>query len=72
MCESIRGLLAKVWKDEVVDLAPGTHYLDEVMMVRVNGTIQKGMRHGGAGRDGGSSPCFLCPHALFLGTVRCY
>ena len=41
MCNSIRGLLAKVWKDEVVDLAPGTHYLDEVLIVHVSGSVQK-------------------------------
>ena len=41
MCDSIRGLLAKVWKDEVVDLAPGTHYLDEVLTIHVSGSVQK-------------------------------
>jgi hypothetical protein len=41
MCDSIRGLLSKVWKDEVVDLAPGTHYLDEVLIVHVRGSVQK-------------------------------
>ena len=41
MCNSIRGLLAKVWKDEVVDLAPGTHYLDEVLTIHVSGSVQK-------------------------------
>ena len=41
MCDSIRGLLAKAWKDEVVDLAPGTHYLDEVLTIHVSGSVQK-------------------------------
>ena len=41
MCNSIRGLLAKVWKDEVVDLALGTHYLDEVLTIHVSGSVQK-------------------------------
>ena len=41
MCDSIRGLLSKVWKDEVVDLAPGTHYLDEVLTIHVSGSVPK-------------------------------
>ncbi len=41
MCENIKGLLAKCWKDEQVDLAPGTHYVDEVLTIHVSGSVQK-------------------------------
>ncbi len=41
MNENTKGLLAKCWKDESVDLAPGTHYVDEVLMVRISGTVEK-------------------------------
>jgi len=39
--ENIKGLLAKAWKDEALDLEPGRHYCDEVLSVRVTGTIEK-------------------------------
>jgi hypothetical protein len=41
MNENIKGLLAKCWKDELVDLAPGTHYVDEVLTIHVSGSVQK-------------------------------
>ncbi len=37
MCDNtIKGLLAKCWKDELVDLAPGTHYVDEIFTVHMS------------------------------------
>jgi hypothetical protein len=41
MTDNIRGLLAKVWKDEPIDLEPGLHCCDEVITVRVTGTVEK-------------------------------
>lgn len=38
---NLKALLAKVWKDEVVDLQPGRHYFDEVVTVRISGTVEK-------------------------------
>jgi hypothetical protein len=37
----VKGLLAKCWKDEPIDLEPGQHYCDEVLTVRVTGTVEK-------------------------------
>ncbi|HVX12169.1 MAG TPA: hypothetical protein VHC22_13390 [Pirellulales bacterium] len=39
--ERIEGLLAKVWKDEEVNLKPGRHYFDETLVVRVRGSVEK-------------------------------
>jgi len=39
--DNLKALLAKVWKDEAVDLEPGRHYFDEVVTVRVSGTVEK-------------------------------
>lgn len=41
MNENIKGLLAKCWKDEPVNLAPGTHDVDEVLTVRISGTVER-------------------------------
>lgn len=41
MDNNIKGLLAKCWKDELLDLDPGFHHFDEVMTVRVSGTVEK-------------------------------
>jgi hypothetical protein len=35
------GLLAKVWKDEPINLEPGRYYCDEVLTVRLSGTVEK-------------------------------
>lgn len=40
--ETVKGLLAKCWKDQPIDLEPGRHYCDEVITVRVTGTVEKG------------------------------
>jgi len=40
--ETISGLLAKCWKDQIIDLEPGRHFCDEVITVRVTGTVEKG------------------------------
>jgi hypothetical protein len=37
----ITGLLAKVWKDEPIDLLPGRYYCDEVLTVRLTGFVEK-------------------------------
>ena len=39
--DNVKALLAKVWKDEPLDLEPGRHYFDEVLTVRVMGTVEK-------------------------------
>ena len=39
--DNIKGLLAKCWKDELLDLEPGFHHFDEVMTVRVSGSVEK-------------------------------
>jgi hypothetical protein len=41
MDDNIKALLAKLWKNEAVDLEPGTHYVDEVLTVHVSGTVIK-------------------------------
>ena len=38
---NIKGLLAKAWKDEAIDLEPGRYFCDEVLTVRVTGTVEK-------------------------------
>jgi hypothetical protein len=39
--EQLKALLAKVWKDVDLDLEPGRHHIDEVLTVRVTGTVEK-------------------------------
>ena len=39
--DNIKGLLAKCWKDDRLDLEPGHHYFDEVLTIRVSGTVEK-------------------------------
>lgn len=39
--DNIKGLLAKCWKDELLDLDPGFHHFDEVLTVRVSGMVEK-------------------------------
>ena len=41
MIDNIKGLLAKVLKDEEVDLAVGRHHIDEVLIVHVQGSVEK-------------------------------
>ena len=41
MTDYLKGLLAKCWKDEPIDLDPGRHFCDEVLTVRVTGTVEK-------------------------------
>ena len=41
MDHNVKGLLAKCWKDELLDLDPGFHHFDEVMTVRVSGSVEK-------------------------------
>ena len=41
MTDNLKGLLAKCWKDEPIDLEPGRHFCDEVLTVRVTGTVEK-------------------------------
>ena len=41
MNENLKGLLAKTWKDESIDLEPGRYYCDEVLTVRVSGFVDK-------------------------------
>lgn len=38
---NLKALIAKTWKDEELDLDPGRHYFDEVLTVRVTGTVEK-------------------------------
>mgnify|MGYP000900046349 CR=1 FL=1 len=39
--QNIKALLAKVWKDDAVDLEPGRHRFDEVLTIRVTGSVDK-------------------------------
>ena len=39
--ENIKALIAKAWKDEEIDLDLGRHYFDEVLTIRVSGTVEK-------------------------------
>lgn len=39
--DSIKALIAKAWKDEELDLDPGKHYFDDVLTVRVSGSVEK-------------------------------
>lgn len=41
MLATIKGLLAKVFKDDEVDLGVGRHCFDEVLVVRVRGSVEK-------------------------------
>lgn len=41
MCDNLKGLLSKVWKDEPLELLAGKHHFDEVVTVRVSGTVEK-------------------------------
>jgi hypothetical protein len=41
MTDKLKGLLAKCWKDEPIDLEPGRHFCDEVLTVRVSGVVEK-------------------------------
>jgi hypothetical protein len=36
-----KALLAKTWKNEDADLTPGCHYVDEEIIVRVSGSVEK-------------------------------
>ena len=38
---NIKGLLAKCWKDETLELEPGHHEFDESIKIRVTGSIEK-------------------------------
>jgi hypothetical protein len=37
----MKALLAKVWKDEPIDLEPGRYHCDEVLTVRLTGFVEK-------------------------------
>lgn len=39
--QTAKALLAKAWKNESADFAPGTHYIDEELTIRVHGTVEK-------------------------------
>jgi hypothetical protein len=39
--DTIKSLIAKAWKSEAADLAPGKHYIDEEFTVRVSGSVTK-------------------------------
>src|SRR6516165_3609664 len=41
MTENLKGLLAKCWKDNPIDLEPGRYFCDEVLTVRVSGVVEK-------------------------------
>lgn len=41
MDNNIKGLLAKCWKNELLDLEPGHHFVDELLTVRVSGSVEK-------------------------------
>ena len=39
--DNIKGLLAKCWKNETLELEPGHHEFDESITIRVTGSIEK-------------------------------
>ena len=39
--DNIKGLLAKKWKNELLELEPGHHEFDETLTIRVTGSIEK-------------------------------
>ena len=39
--EIVKGLLAKCWKEEAIHLEPGRYVCDEVLTIRVIGTVEK-------------------------------
>lgn len=41
MCESYKGLLGKLFKNEPVDLEVGRHFVDEVLVCRIAGSVEK-------------------------------
>ena len=41
MDATIKSLLAKTWKNEAANLAPGRNYIDEEFVVRVTGSVEK-------------------------------
>lgn len=41
MNNEVKTLLAKKWKNEAADLAVGRHYIDEEIVVRVQGSVEK-------------------------------
>ena len=41
MESNLKALIAKVWKDEDLDLEPGSHYVDEVLTIHVTGVVTK-------------------------------
>ena len=41
MLNQIKSLLAKKWKNETVNLKVGRHVVDEVLIVRVTGSVEK-------------------------------
>jgi hypothetical protein len=41
MNDNLKGLIAKAWKDEAVELEPGRYYCDELLTVRISGTVEK-------------------------------
>ena len=41
MQNTVKGLLAKAWSKEAVDLNVGHHYFDETLTVRISGSVEK-------------------------------
>jgi hypothetical protein len=41
MTDNLKALLGKAWKDQPLDLEVGRHHFDEVLTVRVSGTVEK-------------------------------
>jgi hypothetical protein len=41
MNDNLKGLIAKAWKDEALELEPGRYYCDELLTVRISGTVEK-------------------------------
>jgi hypothetical protein len=41
MTDNLKGLLAKCWKDEPIDLESGRYFCDEVLNVRITGLVEK-------------------------------
>ena len=41
MLNTLKSLIAKSWKNVKTDLHPGKHYIDEEIVVRISGVVEK-------------------------------
>jgi len=39
--DNVKALIAKSWKNELLELEPGTHYVDECITIHVTGSVER-------------------------------